>query len=101
MVYKGQIGAKIKLTGTTDLSWATAFEIRYRTPSGTAGSWTAVRSSGDVYSIEYTTTSENDLPEAGITQRWAFQGYAYSSTTGWTDFTGIVYGSVGETIDVT
>lgn len=99
MIYKGQIGAVIRLTGTDDMSWATELEIRYQTPSGETGAWTASLTSGDVYSVEYVTTSEDDLSEAGVTQQWMFQGYAYSSATGWTDFTNQVYGPVGRVID--
>ena len=94
MIHRGQIGAVIRLTSTTDLSTALSLSIRYRKPSGAAGVWTATLSG--TTDIEYTTTAATDLDQAGA---WTFQGYA-TYFGGTDDYTSQVQGAVGDVIVV-
>lgn len=70
MIHKGQIGATIRLTSTTDLSNASNFYILYRKPSGLTGFWSATLVNNN--SIEYMTLDANDLDEEST---WRFQGF--------------------------
>lgn len=83
-IYTGQIGLLIELDTLIDLTNATTLEIKYRRPDRTTGAFTAT---ADGTKIVYTTTSAEDLPEAGET--WKLQ--AHAAGTGW-DF-------LGETVD--
>ena len=92
MIYKGDVGAIIRLTSSFDLSGATMARIYYTKPSGETGYWTAT-----VYgttAIQYTTTSEDDLDEAG---QWNFQGYA--ALRDWTGRSSIVTDTIGKIIE--
>lgn len=77
MIYKGDIGAKIIVTVTENISLATVKTIKYKKPDGTVGSWTAVAESGNL-AISYTTTAITDLDQAGT---WILQ--AYIEMPGW------------------
>ncbi len=93
MIHKGQVGAIVRLTSSTDISGATGLAIRYRKPSGATGSWTATLSG--TTALQYTTEA-GDLDESGI---WRFQGYAtYTGDTD--DYTNQVSGTVSEVITV-
>lgn len=76
--FLGQIGATISLDTEDDaavLAAATKLEIHYQTPTGTVITKTASRS-GTV--LSYTTTSVDDLPEAG-----EYTVQAYGEGSGW------------------
>lgn len=71
MIFVGDIGVKIVLDVGTDISSATVLKIYYQKPDGTSGSWDASLES-DNQSISYTTTTANDLDQAGT---WELQSY--------------------------
>lgn len=73
-IYVGDIGVKLILNTTADISSASVRKIYYKKPSGTTGSWTAGEESST--SISYTTTS-GDIDEAG---KWTLQAYVEKGT---------------------
>lgn len=65
-VYEGQVGVRIELETSSDLSLATLTEIKYKksSPGGT-GVWAATV---DGTKIFYVTTSADDLDKRGVLQ---------------------------------
>jgi len=68
-VYVGDIGVKIILNTTADISGAAVRKIYYKKPNGTTGNWAAAQESST--SISYTTAAGN-LDSAGT---WTLQAY--------------------------
>lgn len=71
MIYKNQTSLRIRLTTSVDITGSTLREVRYRTPSGSTGGWSAT-SEDDTTGIIYYDTSSGDLNEAGDWIFWAF-----------------------------
>ena len=68
-LHVGDVGAIIRLTSSTTISSITSPLVKYRKPSGTAGSWTGVLNG--TTNLQYT-TSAGDIDEKGV---WTFQGH--------------------------
>ena len=68
-VYLGDVGTKIRLDCGEDISTATKCEIKFHSPAGLRGTWTA---SQETTSIIFYVTQAEDINEAG---RWWFQAY--------------------------
>lgn len=64
-IYEGQIGVRIELETSSDLSGATLTEIKYKKSGGGKGSWAALVDGTKIY---YVTTSADDLDKRGVLQ---------------------------------
>ena len=64
-IYEGQVGVRIELETSSDLSGATLTEIKYKKPGGEKGTWAATADGTKIY---FVTTVVGDLDTRGILQ---------------------------------
>lgn len=64
-IYEGQVGVKLELETSSDLSGATTAEIKYKKPGGATGAWTATVDGTKIY---YITLLADDLDKRGVLQ---------------------------------
>ena len=83
-IYEGQVGVRIELETSSDLSGATTTEIMYKKPSGEKGAWPAIVDGTKIY---YVTTDAGDLDKRGVLQVQAH-------------VSGVGFNSLGETAEV-
>jgi len=69
IIFKGDIGTKIKLNAGTDISNATVCKIKYRKPGGATGEWDAIIEDTN---YAYYVIQDGDLDVAGT---WKIQLY--------------------------
>ena len=79
-VFKGDIGTKLVVDVSINISTATVKKIFYRKPYGASGYWTGTLEA-DNESLSFTTTVATDLDEVGT---WTLQ--AYVEMPGWKGF---------------
>ena len=63
-IYEGQVGVRIELETSSDLSGATLTEIKYKKPGGDKGVWAATVDGTKIY---YVTTAD-ELDKRGVLQ---------------------------------
>lgn len=64
-LYEGQVGVKIELETSSDLTAATLIEIKYKKPGAEKGVWPATVDGTKIY---YTTATAGDLDKRGVLQ---------------------------------
>jgi len=65
-VYVGDIGFQIFIATGVNVEAATTKKIRYRKPDNTEGEWVAsATSKNSLYGVEYVTTADTDIDQAG------------------------------------
>ncbi len=63
-IYEDQIGVRLELETSSDLSGVTTAEIKYKKPDGTKGVWSATVDGSKLYYI----TEAGDLDKRGVLQ---------------------------------
>lgn len=63
-IYEGQIGVRLELETSSDLSGATTTEINYKKPGGEKGVWPAIVDGTKIYYLTLT----GDLDKRGVLQ---------------------------------
>ena len=73
-ISESDVGVKFKLNTGKDISAADSYDIHYKKPSGTTGTWTGTVEDSNY--VVYTTVS-GDLDESGV---WEVQAYVNDGT---------------------
>jgi hypothetical protein len=95
-VYVGQTAFTLQLITGIDLTEAETVEIKYQKPDGTVDSWDAEVLDTINGIIQYKTTEETDLDQAGAWHFWAYITFADSTVAPGEPKRLTIYNEIGE-----